>query len=700
IFQKRMLINELYSTINDMFSDIQHKPGKETQRPILLLARGNEYFMNSNYTQALRYYNQAILHSSQIEKKVSVLSFCLANRSAVFYHLKRFNDCIQDIDDAIKFCYPVERLPKLLCRKSLCLKYLGNESEARLCLEQGEKLLTDFVKDDSIKEKMIKYISDHISEKHQIPSTINDEIKIPNIQENEMLASACVNVQIGFDQAKGRTILAKEAMKIGDIVVCEKPYVSWLRPSLYSDYCYNCLKATNERILPCQSCCVVRFCSLKCFEECWSQYHSIECRCLEALNFLSIGHLALKILFISGVEELIRAKKQGLLPLANWQDAIFLRDYNSLYSLLGSGKNFSGEQIAVFTVIAAAATVVAEKMSLISRYEEDYFKIGGLLLRHLFQIMSNSFAIYDTDVKNFGKYGILSQNETALRIGVGLYTTSSLLNHSCDNNAFKMFIDSRVLIVTKRDVPQNEEVCIEYGTTIMKDTYHDRQKYLKSNFNFKCVCNACKIKYDNTCLAYKCPKCSGPLIHNRNGKNYCAHCNQINFDLKSFSETKAEAQKNFDSASIEMKTNNYKKAISFLKTSHKLMAKIFYSNVQYENVIDALCVCYSAKNKYKEAIKLSKEHIEIMQIVYGLESFEAVNSIMRTADLLIRNAKARTFLSVESLREEAKSYFKDGLKSFFKIVDREVKIAANSKLAFVEDIPENAACLKLEVAFQ
>ena len=57
--------------------------------------------------------------------------------------------------------------------------------------------------------------------------------------------------------------------------------------------------------------------------------------------------------------------------------------------------------------------------------------IGGLLLRHVLQIICNAHAITELRMTEDETNNIVS-TQNQVRIATGLYPTASLMNHSCD----------------------------------------------------------------------------------------------------------------------------------------------------------------------------------------------------------------------------------------------------------------------------
>lgn len=67
----------------------------------------------------------------------SDLPLIIANRSAVFFHMAKFEESVADIEDALALGYDASERPNLITRKITALKFLGRENEARVAYEQG-----------------------------------------------------------------------------------------------------------------------------------------------------------------------------------------------------------------------------------------------------------------------------------------------------------------------------------------------------------------------------------------------------------------------------------------------------------------------------------------------------------------------------------------------------------------------------------
>ncbi|GBP34721.1 SET and MYND domain-containing protein 4 [Eumeta japonica] len=83
---------------------------------------GNKNFQNHNDYEAWQYYNLALLHAPV--DSVDYI-FALANRSAVFFDLKKYEECLNDIEQVSNMGYPERLKDKLLKRESSCKEALS-----------------------------------------------------------------------------------------------------------------------------------------------------------------------------------------------------------------------------------------------------------------------------------------------------------------------------------------------------------------------------------------------------------------------------------------------------------------------------------------------------------------------------------------------------------------------------------------------
>ncbi|EOA98398.1 SET and MYND domain-containing protein 3, partial [Anas platyrhynchos] len=75
-------------------------------------------------------------------------------------------------------------------------------------------------------------------------------------------------------------------------------------------------------------------------------------------------------------------------------------------------------------------------------------------------------------------------------VGVGLYPSMSLLNHSCDPNCVIIFEGYQLLLRSVREIQIGEELTISYIESLMPTS--ERQKQLMRQYCFECDCHLCQ----------------------------------------------------------------------------------------------------------------------------------------------------------------------------------------------------------------
>uniref|UniRef100_A0A452J5Y6 [histone H3]-lysine(4) N-trimethyltransferase n=1 Tax=Gopherus agassizii TaxID=38772 RepID=A0A452J5Y6_9SAUR len=119
-------------------------------------------------------------------------------------------------------------------------------------------------------------------------------------------------------------------------------------------------------------------------------------------------------------------------------------------------------------------------------YFESFFHLGMTFLNDagnpgfsplFLQVTCNCFTISNGEMQD---------------VGVGLYPSMSLLNHSCDPNCVIVFEGRQLLLRSVREIQIGEELTISYIESLMPSS--ERQKHLKRQYCFECNCLLCKTQ--------------------------------------------------------------------------------------------------------------------------------------------------------------------------------------------------------------
>ena len=255
--------NKVRKLGNHLFQSYCIKHDKELHRTVL-----------SSYTKSIAF---APVDSEE-------LAFGYSNRSALLLHLFQFENCLIDIDRALKIAKSEKLKEKLVSRKANCLKlqkeYIGKHPE----IQNGQ-----------FKRPVIKEYS------KEIPS-----------------ASECVTLE--FDEIMGSRLIATRDIEVGEIVIIEEANTAMLIQQQMYVYCAHCLNFTMNA-LPCEFCPFAVYCNEECKEAAWKKYHDMECPMLQyfyyhlfenkedIVHFLLASKIFITALKREGLESLIQEMK-------------------------------------------------------------------------------------------------------------------------------------------------------------------------------------------------------------------------------------------------------------------------------------------------------------------------------------------------------------------------------------------------------
>lgn len=116
------------------------------------------------------------------------------------------------------------------------------------------------------------------------------------------------------------------------------------------------------------------------------------------------------------------------------------------------------------------------------------FRIGAQMLDLLQALQFNAHEIYETIE---GEAHPITGSKMNY-IGVGIYKSAALCNHSCYPSLARYFEGNRLVLTTLRNLNAGEAVCENYGPTFIKHPLKERKRMLNSRYWFECDCAACK----------------------------------------------------------------------------------------------------------------------------------------------------------------------------------------------------------------
>lgn len=174
---------------------------------------GNEHYKSLRFHKALIFYNKSLCHAIP-----STIEFALgfANRSAVYFEIEEYEACIENIQLAINFKYPKDKLVKLMERHDKCVE------------------LIEYCEKNSLANPWNFFKLSH-----------QTNAKIPYIVN-------CIEMR--KSKRYGRHLIATQKLHAGDIIAIEKPFFKYIMNSSRFTHCANCLQSEKLNLFPCCEC--------------------------------------------------------------------------------------------------------------------------------------------------------------------------------------------------------------------------------------------------------------------------------------------------------------------------------------------------------------------------------------------------------------------------------------------------------------
>ncbi|XP_058807457.1 SET and MYND domain-containing protein 4-like isoform X2 [Phymastichus coffea] len=250
---------------------------KSTVRSNTLRQKADKLFFEikgtvSGLLHAWKIYSKSIAYAENNSKE---LPLAYANRSAILYHLKKYEECVRDINKTLQLSYPDSYRANLIRRKAKCLKLLGKPEADNAC-QEARKWLENAQLSDNNKEEITKKIQSATKFNMQKSQSNMTRQVLPNIVKNNKIPCASDAVDIKYNVNYGKHIVATRNISVGEVLAIERPYTLQLKLDHIYTHCSHCFARAWDSI-PCPNCVYTMYCSELCREEAWKQYHDVEC---------------------------------------------------------------------------------------------------------------------------------------------------------------------------------------------------------------------------------------------------------------------------------------------------------------------------------------------------------------------------------------------------------------------------------------
>ncbi|XP_058795035.1 SET and MYND domain-containing protein 4-like isoform X2 [Phymastichus coffea] len=406
-------------------------------------------------------------------------------------HLKRYQECINDINKASAITKSVQLKYMLQDGKKQCLALLHNIEKNQIYLEN---LSLNSSEDD------------------------RSSIFLTPTIHSDVIPDASNSITLRYNDIFGRHFIATRDIKPGEVIINEKGFICFPYTNQLYLVCSHCLKFAWNAI-PCDYCIYTVYCSEACEKEAWQEYHNEECSTLPYFHLLTTKVNIVDVMAITRL--LIKAiKKEGLDNVLNeakiskytnkqhhnsinkiLTDGILRHDkFRSYYNLMYNNNRVPNndkddaehyESVAI-NLLFRFTNLIRPKESVLSiSFDEE---ITLIELKDLFVKFRNIFntnaTMYQGVICNCSSDIECSENCPTKR-GFVIGPCSSLVNHSCNPNVEKMCVPyGKIVLFATAPIKKGDQICQSYGP-IFTTEKAIRQKFLEEHFFFFCECTAC-----------------------------------------------------------------------------------------------------------------------------------------------------------------------------------------------------------------
>lgn len=427
--------------------------------------KGNQSYANKEFLDALDSYNRCLCFAEPGSK---LIALAYANRSAIYFEMKLYENCLKNLKLAMQNGYPTESIDKLKKREEISLSMINNNSNSS---SRNVLLGAEYLK--------LTY------------------------KANEKLPFLADCLEIKNDKIFGRYIITKKALKPGDIICCEEPFSKIVLPTHRFKYCANCLNDNFLDLISCTGCTSTMFCSEDCALVGIEKFHKYECPIVDKLNSLctKILRIASRTFFealdvcngnLEDLKALIEENRDSSKTIFDFDAPITRR--NVLQAIDSLATNESERNRADLFQRSGIVAVVCDlflthtclKDLLVNNEDQDFFRC---------------FVFKQTQIAAINYHGLFngvlhkSELESNSQSGSGSFPFCSLVNHSCAPNLVRVTAGCTNHMLVNRPIAAGEQLFDNYGLHHCLESFDVRQTSLKNQYMFNCSCEACEGRY-------------------------------------------------------------------------------------------------------------------------------------------------------------------------------------------------------------
>lgn len=340
------------------------------------------------------------------------MAIIYGNRSAVYFEIFKYKECLENIQHAKKIGYPQVKIQKLIDREENCKKQIDGQLK-------NEREFQEFL---------------------QLSHPPNP--KIPFIVD-------CVELR--YAKEFGRGIYATKDLSPGDIIAIETPiFMSCVEGGSYF-CCNNCVKINAMNLIPCTKSASFMFCSENCRDQAYEKFPNIEVLSPKKIEPVAVdedNNMFIWKCFLEaehtfgGRDKLIKFVKKN--PTKKWKKTIFDYDFSDPADL---EKNL----ILASMSLSLLANVNASELNVLdayTKYQASGDKEYEKFLKHLMSTFSRNNSSQPFFNNRFHAFYLL--------------VLGSLFNHSCWPNIIMSYANGKNVISLTKHVKAGEQLFFNY----------------------------------------------------------------------------------------------------------------------------------------------------------------------------------------------------------------------------------------------
>ncbi|EFN77181.1 SET and MYND domain-containing protein 4 [Harpegnathos saltator] len=569
----------------------------------------------------------------------------LCERAKRSYGLRAYTSCLRDCECMLALpasFYNAENVKYFVQRRKECLQL---ERESSKKLEAASMRKRSHRKASSSSSSSSSCRSSSIAPSPRTPSFGKycvTTVPVVDGKRHSCLVSCPDSVTLRFDVARGRHLVATRDIRPGAVLIVDRPFSYSTDASALIRNCLHChatLKLENSVRIPCRNCQTVSFCTETCRKEAWQRYHRYECSVFDyffesapngecqrrshlLLAYRTTVLQALSVDTSNDTSETSCVLNSDFLRYhangnANAEDDDISKecadlgtkkpysplDYRTVYQLethyadMGANVKLIRAIEAVF--LAKCLIFVLSKLDVVCT-KETFVPLAVAMLHHLQAIDCNAYEIIEN------VHDEATRVWEPRNIGGAIYTTVSLVNHSCYPNVVRHSYPNGMIVVRAlRSISKGCEIFDCYGPQFLSESRLTRREFLWKKYRFLCECNACTHNWTfplPDTINYKCTACSEPLDFSATNasvaqmvtQQQCTKCEKM-IDLRKIEKQLHRSIQKRLNAIAKMYEGNYKDAMPLL-LEHALFVNKYLAEPNIEGIKTEQCIvqCYNS----------------------------------------------------------------------------------------------------------